>query len=390
MAQLPSAFACQAARPSCTTSPVRCTAKSMIVVVPPQAAARVPVSNVSDATVPPNGSSMCVCASTPPGTTYLPVASIVSSEVIDATGKYVVPGGIDAHTHMELPFGGTAASDTSRPAPGRRPGAAPPRSSTSPCSAPARWSGRASPPGTPRPRATAHVDYGFHMILGGVDDDSLKAMDQLVPTRASPASSCSWPTRASSTPTTARSCGRCRAARENGAMIMMHAENGIAIDVLVRAGARARRDRPDPPRLTRPGALEAEATHRAIQLAEVAPTPALHRPPVGQRGAGAGRGGPGRRPERLRRDLPAVPVPDPGGPARRARFRGRQVGLLDAAADQARAPPRRPVEGPADQRPRRRVDRPLPVLHEGPEGARASATSPRSPTGSAASSTGST
>ena len=33
-------------------------------------------------------------------------------QVIDATGKYVIPGGIDAHTHMELPFGGTAASDT--------------------------------------------------------------------------------------------------------------------------------------------------------------------------------------------------------------------------------------------------------------------------------------
>ena len=47
MWQLPSALACQAASPSCTTSPVRCTAKSMIVVVPPNAAARVPVSNVS-------------------------------------------------------------------------------------------------------------------------------------------------------------------------------------------------------------------------------------------------------------------------------------------------------------------------------------------------------
>ena len=33
-------------------------------------------------------------------------------EIIDATGKYVIPGGIDAHTHMQLPFGGTDASDT--------------------------------------------------------------------------------------------------------------------------------------------------------------------------------------------------------------------------------------------------------------------------------------
>ncbi len=52
-----------------------------MVVTPPHAAAVVPVSNVSDAAVPPNGSSMCVCTSTPPGTTYLPVASMVRSAV---------------------------------------------------------------------------------------------------------------------------------------------------------------------------------------------------------------------------------------------------------------------------------------------------------------------
>ena len=79
----PSVFACQAASPSCTTSPVRCTAKSTIVVVPPIAAALVPVSNVSLADVPPNGISMCVWASIPPGITYLPPASITSSAVID-------------------------------------------------------------------------------------------------------------------------------------------------------------------------------------------------------------------------------------------------------------------------------------------------------------------
>ena len=49
--------------------PFACTAKSMIVVVPPQAAARVPVSNVSTECVPPNGISMWVCASMPPGST---------------------------------------------------------------------------------------------------------------------------------------------------------------------------------------------------------------------------------------------------------------------------------------------------------------------------------
>src|SRR5918994_1948118 len=51
----------------------------MIVVVPPQAGARVPVSKVSEAAVPPKGSSMWVCASMPPGMTYLPVASTTAS-----------------------------------------------------------------------------------------------------------------------------------------------------------------------------------------------------------------------------------------------------------------------------------------------------------------------
>src|SRR5438105_3977641 len=48
-------------------------------VVPPNAAARVPVSKSSDDFDPPNGMSMCVCTSIPPGSTYLPVASIVLS-----------------------------------------------------------------------------------------------------------------------------------------------------------------------------------------------------------------------------------------------------------------------------------------------------------------------
>src|SRR3954452_7618106 len=81
MAHRPAAFSCHAASPSCTRSPNRWTAKSTIVVVPPHAAAAVPVSNVSDANVPPNGSSMWVCTSTPPGTTYLPVASMTRSAV---------------------------------------------------------------------------------------------------------------------------------------------------------------------------------------------------------------------------------------------------------------------------------------------------------------------
>ena len=81
MAQLPSAFACHLSSVASSDVPLACIAKSMIVVVPPQAAARVPVSKVSAENVPPNGISMWVCASMPPGSRYFPVASMIRSAV---------------------------------------------------------------------------------------------------------------------------------------------------------------------------------------------------------------------------------------------------------------------------------------------------------------------
>src|SRR5215472_16792644 len=79
IAQLPSAFSCHLSRVASRVEPLGCTAKSMIVVVPPHAAAFVPVSKVSTENVPPNGISMCVYPSIPPGITYLPAASMISS-----------------------------------------------------------------------------------------------------------------------------------------------------------------------------------------------------------------------------------------------------------------------------------------------------------------------
>ena len=76
-----------------------------------------------------------------------------ADRTIDASGKWVIPGAIDVHTHMELPFGGTFAKDTFEtgtpqpPSEGRR------RSSTSPSRARDRRCARDSTPGTPRPRA---------------------------------------------------------------------------------------------------------------------------------------------------------------------------------------------------------------------------------------------
>ncbi|GAA0595062.1 dihydropyrimidinase [Kribbella sandramycini] len=195
--------------------------------------------------------------------------TITPDEIIDAAGKYVIPGGIDAHTHMELPFGGTAASDTFDT--GTR--AAAYGGTTTIIDFAVQKTGEVVQDGLAAWHAKAegncHVDYAFHMILGGVDDESLKAMDQLVGEgitsfklfMAYPGvfySDDGQILRAMQT------------ARENGAMIMMHAENGIAIDVLVQQALARGETGPIHHGITRPAALETEATSRAIALAEVA------------------------------------------------------------------------------------------------------------------------
>src|SRR3954447_19982573 len=86
MAQLPSALPCHLSSVDWRVVPLAWTAKSMIVVVPPHAAAVVPVAKVSAENVPPNGISMWVCASMPPGITYFPAASMTVSAVSNTPG----------------------------------------------------------------------------------------------------------------------------------------------------------------------------------------------------------------------------------------------------------------------------------------------------------------
>ncbi|MGI5150566.1 dihydropyrimidinase [Plantactinospora sp. CA-294935] len=191
-------------------------------------------------------------------------------QVVDATGKYVIPGGIDAHTHMELPFGGTNASDTFDT--GTR--AAAYGGTTTIVDFAVQRTGEVVQDGLAAWHAKAdgncHVDYAFHMILGGVDDDALKAMDMLVADEGISSFKLFMAYPGVFYSDDGQILRAMQRARENGAMIMMHAENGIAIDVLVQqALARGETD-PIHHGLTRPEALEAEATHRAIRLAEVA------------------------------------------------------------------------------------------------------------------------
>ncbi|AVZ76198.1 dihydropyrimidinase [Streptomyces lunaelactis] len=195
-----------------------------------------------------------------------------AERTIDATNKYVIPGGVDAHTHMELPFGGTHASDTFET--GTR--AAAWGGTTTIVDFAVQSVGHGLREGLDAWYAKADgncaIDYGFHMILSDVNESSLKEMDLLVEEGIT-----SFKLFMAYPGVFYSDDGQILRAMQrsatNGGLIMMHAENGIAIDVLVEQALAEGRTDPRYHGEVRKVLLEAEATHRAIQLARVAGAP---------------------------------------------------------------------------------------------------------------------
>lgn len=192
--------------------------------------------------------------------------------VIDATGKYVVPGGVDAHTHMELPFGGTFASDTFETGTT----AAAWGGTTTIIDFAVQRTGERIQDGLEawhdKARGNCAIDYGFHQIVGGVDDDALKAMEELVAEGVTSFKLfMAYPGVFYSDD--GQILRAMQKAADLGAMIMMHAENGIAIDVLVQQALSRGETDPINHGLTRPWETEEEATHRAIMLARLTGAP---------------------------------------------------------------------------------------------------------------------
>lgn len=208
-----------------------------------------------------------------PGSTLLgfDIESNVDT-VIDASGKYVIPGGIDAHTHMEMPFGGTFASDTFET--GTR--AAAHGGTTSIVDFVVQYAGenvldqyRAW---HEKAAGNCAIDYGFHQILSDVQDASLTAMDELVAEGVS-SFKLFMAYKGVFLSDDGQIVKAMQRAAENGSMMMMHAENGSVIDVLVQQAVAAGNTSPYYHGLTRPWQAEAEATHRAIMLANLTGAP---------------------------------------------------------------------------------------------------------------------
>jgi dihydropyrimidinase len=192
--------------------------------------------------------------------------------VIDATGKYVLPGGIDCHTHLDMPFGGTTSADdfetgTIAAAYG---------GTTSIVDFAIQYRGQtlhhAWETWMKKAEGKAAIDYGFHMIMTEVNDQIEQEMDALVSQGVTSFKLfMAYPgvfmlDDASIFRALLRT-------GKNGGTICMHAENGGVIDVLVQKALAEGKTAPKYHALTRPARAEAEATHRAIALAEMADVP---------------------------------------------------------------------------------------------------------------------
>jgi dihydropyrimidinase len=195
-----------------------------------------------------------------------------AERVIDAKGLYVIPGGIDAHTHLDMPFGGTTSADDFES--GTRAAAFGGTTTIVDFAIQARGTRMRQALDTwwKKAEGRAVIDYGLHMIITDLGSSGLEDMDDMV--REGVASFklfMAYPNVLMVDDATIFKA--LSQTSKNGALVCMHAENGSIIDVIVARALAEGKTAPIYHALTRPPRAEAEAVHRAIAMAEIAQVP---------------------------------------------------------------------------------------------------------------------
>lgn len=197
---------------------------------------------------------------------------VEADRILDATGKLVIPGGIDPHTHMELPFGGTQSSDDFRT--GTIAAAYGGTTTIIDFAVQSRGQTLTQALDTWHAKAEGKtaIDYGFHLICTDLEDERLP---ELVRVMGEGVTSfklfMAYPgVFLVDDATIFRAM---RTAGQHGGLICMHAENGVVINELIKCALAAGHTAPKYHALTRPTIAEAEGVHRAIAIARMAESP---------------------------------------------------------------------------------------------------------------------
>jgi dihydropyrimidinase len=198
---------------------------------------------------------------------------VEADRVIDASGKYVLPGCVDPHTHLDMPFGGTVTIDDVES--GQRAAAfggttchvdfvIQPQGATF-ADALDEWKGKAD--------GKQLIDMGYHMAITDLREGG--SLDELagLPDQGVTSYKLFMAYKGALMVDDETLFRSMQVAAESGALVMVHAENGDAIDVLVKEALERGETEPKYHALTRPPETEGEATNRAIQLARVAGSP---------------------------------------------------------------------------------------------------------------------